>query len=126
VFFWDHRHRQVRIEGEVQPAGAAESDAYFASRPRDSQLGAHASGQSRPIASRATLRAQLEAVRDRYPGAVPRPAHWGVYVLWADAVELWVEGAHRLHDRARWTRELAMSCGASPVAGPWTSTRLQP
>jgi pyridoxamine 5'-phosphate oxidase len=126
VFFWDQQHRQVRIEGRVEPASIAESDAYFASRPRDSQLGAHASVQSTPIASRAALSAQLDAVRARFPGAVPRPAHWGVYVLWAEAVELWVEGGHRLHDRARWTRELAMSCSASPVAGPWTATRLQP
>jgi pyridoxamine 5'-phosphate oxidase len=126
VFFWDQQHRQVRIEGQVQAASAAESDAYFASRPRDSQLGAHASIQSMPIASRAALAAQLDEVRTRFPGAVPRPAHWGVYVLWAEAVELWVEGDHRVHDRARWTRELAISCSASPVAGPWSATRLQP
>jgi pyridoxamine 5'-phosphate oxidase len=126
VFYWDHQHRQVRIEGQVEQASAAESDSYFATRARDSQLGAHASGQSAPIASRAELRAQLEAVRARYPGQVPRPSHWGVYVLWVEAVELWVAGAHRLHDRARWTRELALSCSARPVAGPWTATRLQP
>lgn len=126
VFFWDHLHRQVRIEGRVQTASAVESDEYFASRPRDSQLGAHASQQSAPVTSHAALRAQLDAVRAHYSGNVPRPPHWGVYVLWAEAVELWVEGRHRLHDRARWTRELAVSCGASPVAGPWTSTRLQP
>jgi len=126
VFYWDHLHRQVRIEGPVEKASPAESDAYFASRARDSQLGAHASGQSAPIASRAELRTQLEVVRARYPGVVPRPAHWGIYVLWAEAVELWVAGAHRLHDRARWTREIALSCSARPVAGPWTATRLQP
>jgi pyridoxamine 5'-phosphate oxidase len=126
VFYWDHLHRQVRVEGQVEKATAAESDDYFASRARDSQLGAHASGQSTPIASRAALRAQLEAVRARYPGQVPRPAHWGVYVLWAEAVELWVAGAHRLHDRARWVRELTVSCSARPVAGAWTATRLQP
>jgi pyridoxamine 5'-phosphate oxidase len=126
VFFWDHLHRQVRIEGIVEKGSAQESDAYFASRSRDSQLGAHASAQSTPIASRAALRAQLDAVRARYPGTVPRPAHWGVYVLWASAVELWVEGAARVHDRARWTREIALSCSAKPVAGPWTSTRLHP
>jgi len=126
VFHWEQQHRQVRIEGQVRQAAAAESDAYFATRPRDSQLGAHASGQSMPIASRAALRAQLAAVSERYPAAVPRPPHWGVCILWIEAVELWVAGAHRLHDRARWTRELALSCGAQPVAGPWTATRLQP
>jgi pyridoxamine 5'-phosphate oxidase len=126
VFFWDHLHRQVRIEGLIEKASPEESDAYFATRSRDSQLGAHASGQSAPIASRAALRAQLDAVTAQFPGTVPRPAHWGGYVLWASAVELWVEGAARLHDRARWTREIALSCSAKPVAGPWTSTRLQP
>ena len=126
VFYWDHLHRQVRIEGIIEKASVEESDAYFASRNRDSQLGAHASGQSLPIGSRAELRAQLDAVLARYPGTVPRPAHWGVYVLWAQAVELWVAGDARLHDRARWSREIAVSCSAKPVAGPWTSTRLQP
>jgi pyridoxamine 5'-phosphate oxidase len=126
VFFWDHLHRQVRIEGIIERASAEESDAYFATRGRDSQLGAHASAQSMPIGSQAALRAQLDAATLRFPGTVPRPAHWGVYVLRAAAVELWVEGAARVHDRARWTREIADSCSATPVAGPWTATRLQP
>lgn len=128
VFHWDHLHRQLRLEGTMQKASASDSDSYFASRPRDSQLGAHASAQSMPIDSPAALRAQLEAVRSRFAGAtaVPRPAQWGGYVMWIDAVELWVEGASRLHDRARWSRELAASCSAAPVAGPWSSTRLQP
>jgi pyridoxamine 5'-phosphate oxidase len=126
VFHWDHLHRQVRIEGQVEQAPAAESDQYFAARARDSQLGAHASRQSEPIASPAALQAQLDAARQRFAGAVPRPPHWGVYVLWADAVELWIERISRLHERARWTRELALSCSARPVAGPWSVTRLQP
>jgi pyridoxamine 5'-phosphate oxidase len=126
VFHWDHLHRQVRIEGAVREAAAADSDRYFAGRARDSQLGAHASHQSEPIASRAALRAQLDEVRARYGenGAVPRPTHWGILELWADAVELWVEGPARLHDRARWTRELS---SASDVASAhWAVTRLQP
>lgn len=120
VFHWDHLHRQARIEGAVRQADAADSDRYFASRARDSQLGAHASRQSEPIASRAALRAQLDAVRERYgdDGEVPRPAHWGIMELWADAVELWVEGHARLHDRARWTRAAANA--------EWAVTRLQP
>ncbi|MEJ0100165.1 MAG: pyridoxamine 5'-phosphate oxidase [Pseudomonadota bacterium] len=126
VFHWDHMNRQVRIEGQVQKASASESDEYFAARARDSQLGAHASGQSQPVASRAVLQAQLDAVRARYPGVVPRPPHWGMYVVWVEAVELWVAEASRLHDRARWTREVSLSCSATPVAGPWTATRLQP
>jgi pyridoxamine 5'-phosphate oxidase len=126
VFHWDHLHRQVRMEGIVEQALAADSDSYFASRSRDSQLGAHASRQSEPIESPAALQAQFDAVRARYPGAVPRPPHWGGYVFWIGTVELWVAGTARLHDRARWVRELSLSCSARPVAGPWTATRLQP
>jgi pyridoxamine 5'-phosphate oxidase len=128
VFHWDHLHRQLRIEGHVEKVSAADSDSYFASRARDSQLGAHASAQSEPVASRAQMRARLEAVRALYPGntPVPRPAHWGGYVLRADMVELWVEGANRVHDRARWARTLADGHGAAPAAGPWSATRLQP
>ena len=126
VFHWDHLHRQVRMEGVVEQVPAADSDSYFASRARTSQLGAHASRQSEPIASPAALQAQLEAARARFSGPVPRPPHWGGYVCWIDAVELWVAGTARLHDRARWTRELSMSCSARPVAGPWIGTRLQP
>ena len=128
VMYWDNLHRQVRVEGAVRRSEAAESDRYFAQRPRDSQLGAHASAQSEPVASREALRAQLQAVEERYPEGepVPRPAHWGMYELWADAVELWIEGKARLHDRARWTRELGFTEAGAPFAGPWTGTRLQP
>jgi pyridoxamine 5'-phosphate oxidase len=126
VFHWDHLHRQVRMEGVVHKAAVADSDSYFASRARDSQLGAHASRQSEPIASPAALQAQLDAVRERHSGPVPRPPHWGGYVMWVEAVELWVAGASRLHDRARWTREVSEVCGTRPVAGPWSATRLQP
>jgi pyridoxamine 5'-phosphate oxidase len=136
VFHWDHLHRQARIEGQVRRADVADSDRYFASRPRHSQIGAHASRQSEPIASRAALQAQLDAEHARYGQnePVPRPAHWGILELWADAVELWVEGHARLHDRARWTRRLApaaVSASASASAsastgGPWSVTRLQP
>jgi pyridoxamine 5'-phosphate oxidase len=128
VMHWDHQHRQVRIEGIVRQVAAADSDAYFASRPRSSQLGAHASAQSRPIASRAAMKAQVDAVQARFPASVtvPRPAHWGGYVLWADAVELWVEGAARVHDRAVWRRTLALEGDAVRPAGGWTATRLQP
>ncbi|MEO6079660.1 MAG: pyridoxamine 5'-phosphate oxidase [Steroidobacteraceae bacterium] len=128
LFHWDHLHRQLRMEGVVQKAAAADSDRYFSTRRRDSQLGAHASEQSMPLGSAAALRAQLEAVRVRYPegNAVPRPAHWGVYVMWVDTVELWVEGVARLHDRAIWTRAFAASDSITPAFGPWSSNRLQP
>ena len=128
VMFWDQMHRQVRIEGAVQKASAADSDAYFASRPRASQLGAWASAQSQPVASRAALHAQYEAVEARFAGnqPVPRPPHWGGYVLRADAVELWLQGSSRMHDRAQWRRKLPQDAGAADAAGPWTATRLQP
>jgi pyridoxamine 5'-phosphate oxidase len=128
VMHWDHLYVQVRVEGIVLKASAAESDSYFANRPRDSQLGSHASAQSQPVESRAALRAQLDAVITRYPRntVVPRPAHWGGYVMWAGAVELWVEGAARLHDRARWSRDLNLSATGTPLAGHWSATRLQP
>lgn len=128
VMHWDHLHRQVRVEGYVRRIPAADSDEYFASRARASQLGAHASSQSRPVASRDALQAQLDAVIRRYPEgtAVPRPQHWGGYVIWADVVELWLEGNARLHDRAQWRRTLAVTDPAIRPATPWTGTRLQP
>ena len=133
VMHWDHQHRQLRIEGRIQRISAADSDAYFAARPWASQLGAHASMQSQPIASRAALEAQLAEVTQRYgatagAGSEPmhRPAHWGGYVLWAQAVELWMEGDARIHDRVRWTRELQFAADGQAQCGAWHHTRLQP
>ena len=140
VMHWDALHRQVRIEGQVVAVPEADSDAYFAARAWQSRLGAWASEQSEPIGSRAQL---LEAVRDtarRFgaptpgaPGAddslkvtIPRPPHWGGYRLWADMVELWVEGAARIHDRARWQRTLRALPAGSFKADAWVATRLQP
>lgn len=131
VFHWDQMNRQARIEGAVREAPAADSDSYFAGRARDSQLGAHASRQSEPVASRAALRAQLDEVRVRYgDGDIPRPAHWGMLELWADAVELWVAGPSRLHDRAKWIRDTALEAtaptGKDAPTSTWSATRLQP
>lgn len=127
VFHWDHLNRQARLEGQVEQGSAADSDAYFSSRPRESQIGAHASRQSQPIASLAELGQQVEAARQRFgSGPVPRPPHWGGFIFRAEAVELWTGGAARLHERARWTRELSVSCSSRPVAGPWNVSRLQP
>ncbi|HEY2678467.1 MAG TPA: pyridoxamine 5'-phosphate oxidase [Steroidobacteraceae bacterium] len=140
VFHWDHRHRQVRIEGEVEPLSDAESDAYFHTRAWQSRLGAWASRQSQPVNSRKELAEAVAREAKRFgvpydgPGSdepenidvdVPRPPHWGGYRLYADAVELWVEGEFRIHDRARWTRVLShpLSAGAGK---PWAVTRLQP
>ena len=100
VMHWDHMHRQVRIEGLVQTAPAADSDAYFASSARDSRLGAWASAQSQPVASREALLEQVKQAAERFAtGVVPRPSFWGGYRLWAEAVELWVAG-RRPHSRS--------------------------
>ena len=140
VMHWDALHRQVRIEGPVVLAPGEDSDTYFATRAWQSRIGAWASEQSEPIASRNQL---LEAVTEtarRFgaptpgsPGAddslkvtIPRPPHWGGYRLWADTVELWVEGAARIHDRARWQRTLRFTSGSSFKADAWVATRLQP
>ncbi len=139
VMHWDTLHRQLRVEGRIVRAAAAESDAYFATRNWQSRLGAWASQQSEPIASRtelignvakAALRLALpvptgdEQAKD--PGLrISRPPHWGGYHLWAEAVELWVEGSARIHDRARWVRPLAAQ-GESFEPGPWSVSRLQP
>jgi pyridoxamine 5'-phosphate oxidase len=127
VMHWDHMHRQVRIEGLVQTAPAADSDAYFASRALQSRVSAWASAQSQPVASREALLAAVEAASQRFAsGDVPRPSFWGGYRLWADAVELWVAGEARIHDRARWTRSLQLAANGSVRPGPWSVTRLQP
>jgi pyridoxamine 5'-phosphate oxidase len=136
VFHWDHRHRQIRAEGVVEVLSNAENDSYFQMRPWQSRIGAWASAQSEPIDSRAALAAAVARAARRFgvpyggPGTpepasiavqIPRPEHWGGYRLRVEAIELWVEGEYRIHDRARWTR-------AATVQGrpSWTVTRLQP
>ena len=140
VMHWDALHRQVRIEGAITRTPAADSDAYFASRSWDKRVAARASAQSAPIDSRAALVAAVAAEAHRLgvpvpgsrgapeqlPTAIPRPAHWGGYRLWADAVELWCEGVARIHDRARWTRTLTARGPGSFDASAWSATRLQP
>lgn len=141
VFHWDTLQRQLRVEGEVVPSPACESDDYFASRPWRSRVAACASQQSAPIASRQALVVQWQAAANELgapdPMAMPdddeepdfqvgRPDFWGGYRLWVDAVEFWVEGEHRLHDRARWHRELVASDDGGFRTGPWHHGRLQP
>lgn len=127
LFHWDALGRQVRLDGHAVTSPPAESDAYFAGRPRGSQLGAWGSDQSQPIAARANLKRQLDERAARFEGAdVPRPPHWGGYRVWPHTAELWIEGADRIHDRARWTRELTPVDAHSFSCGAWTGTRLQP
>jgi pyridoxamine 5'-phosphate oxidase len=126
VFHWDDHGRQARLEGPIVRSPAAESDEYFASRALDSRIGAWASLQSLPLDSRRTLLKRVAAEAARFGTHVPRPPHWGGYRLWPEAVELWVSGAFRVHDRARWTRSLGPAAGDGYEPGPWQSTRLFP
>lgn len=106
VFFWPELARQVRIEGRAERSSAAVSEAYFAGRPRESQLGAWASLQSQPLASRVELERRLIEVTERFAGqTVTRPPAWGMYSVLPERVELWLGGAHRLHDRFVYTRQ---------------------
>ena len=117
VFYWPGLDRQARCEGYAERLDAAESDAYFAARPRGSQLGAWASPQSSPIASLDEVRAARDAMATRFAeGAVPRPPGWGGYVVVPDAIELWENGADRIHTRRAFARH----------ASRWQETLLAP
>ena len=136
-FHWDTLDLQARVEGPVVRIAAAESDEYFASRPWVSRIGAWASAQSRPVASRAELMARavesmqrfgIEPLNPPAEGAtvsIPRPPNWGGYRLWARRIELWCGGTGRIHDRAAWERTLAPAGGEFRGAS-WAGTRLQP
>ena len=105
LFWWPPHARQVRFEGAIEPVGAAEADAYFATRPRGSQIGAWASAQSSVIADRAALEASEQEIAERFAGGtVPRPPFWGGYRLLPERVEFWQGRTNRLHDRLRYTR----------------------
>lgn len=115
-FFWPELSRQLRVRGTVEKVSAEVSDAYFASRPHGSQIGALASAQSEVLGSRAELEARVAELEAKYPKVVPRPEHWGGYALTPDELELWQGRPSRLHDRLR----------ATLVDGAWGWARLSP
>jgi pyridoxamine 5'-phosphate oxidase len=119
VFHWKSLQRQIRIEGVVERVTPGEADAYFASRPRLSKLGAWASDQSRPLSERAELERRLEEAEARYPDeAVPRPPHWSGFRLLPHRFEFWRDMPYRLHDRLIFSRDEALA--------PWSTRRLFP
>jgi pyridoxamine 5'-phosphate oxidase len=119
--FWAELERQVRIDGQVERVSAAESDTYFALRPREARIGAWASPQSAPIADRAALEARFEAMRARFATVadadLPRPPHWGGFRLRPAAIEFWQGRPSRLHDRLLYKPDAGLS---------WTRQRLAP
>lgn len=138
IMHWDDLDRQVRLEGQVVISPDEESDAYFHARHPASRIGAWASDQSEPIASRDDLLAKVMQTMQELgvdldnmgDATVPRPPHWGGYRIWAESVELWLGSPVRIHDRAIWTRTLTPNPGADHdaafTASPWSATRLQP
>ena len=117
LFHWKALRRQVRIEGQVMRVAADEADAYFASRSRDSQLGAWASDQSRPLDTRQTFEDRYAEMRRRFEGEdVPRPPHWGGYRVIAERIEFWSDRPHRLHERRLFTL----------AGGAWSEGLLYP
>jgi len=119
LFYWKSLHRQIRVRGPVEPVSDGEADAYFASRSRESRIGAWASSQSRPLAARTRLEEAVAQCEARFgAGDVPRPPHWHGYRVTPLEIEFWQSGSHRLHDRIVFRR--------SGVSSLWVKARLYP
>lgn len=116
-FWWASLERQIRLEGHITQLDPADSDAYFASRPYESQAGSAASPQSQPIASREVLMERIETLKSQHPQTIPRPAHWGGYRLAPHRFEFWQGRPSRLHDRFIYLLQ---------PDGSWQITRLAP
>jgi len=117
VLHWKSLRRQIRVTGQVEQVPAEQSDAYFRTRSRGSRIGAWASDQSQPLHSRADLAEAVRRVEARYPDDVPRPPHWGGFLIRPSEIEFWADGEFRLHDRFRFTPD---------ADGVWTAQRLCP
>lgn len=126
AFHWKSLRRQVRAGGPVERIAADESDSYFAQRPRANQLSAWASLQSQPLDDRASYTARLAEMDARYPGEVPRPAHWGGFRLAPDWIEYWEDREGRQHHRTRWDRVAAPGMRGGADSGSWVSGLLYP
>lgn len=116
LFYWDRLERELRIEGEIEQLDAADSDAYFARRPRGHRISAWASPQSRPVSGRAELEEAVAATEQRFPDDVPRPPHWGGYRIVPRVFEFWQGRRNRVHDRIVYTLDEDI----------WTIARLAP
>ena len=117
VMHWKSLRRQIRVTGTVEQVPAAQSDAYFQTRSRGSRIGAWASQQSQPLNSRTDLAEAVSQIEDTYADEVPRPPHWGGFLIRPAEIEFWADGEFRLHDRFRFTQN---------SDGSWASQRLYP
>ena len=117
VIHWKSLRRQIRVTGTVEQVPSAQSDAYYQTRSRGSRIGAWASQQSQPLQTRAELAAAVSKIEETYPGEVPRPPHWGGFLIRPAEIEFWADGDFRLHDRFRFSTD---------VNGRWVAQRLYP
>ena len=117
VIHWKSLRRQIRVTGSVEQVPDAQSDAYYQTRSRGSRIGAWASQQSKPLQNRGELTAAVRKIEETYPDEVPRPTHWGGFLIRPAEIEFWADGDFRLHDRFRYTKD---------ADGNWASQRLYP